>query len=41
MQTFGIVENGQVRDMTPEEIERLASRDENPDAFQSDGEATL
>ena len=28
MQTFGIVENGQVRDMTPEEIEQLTAVEE-------------
>jgi hypothetical protein len=28
MQTFGIVENGKVRDMTPEEIEVLTELEE-------------
>lgn len=27
-QTFGIIENGKVRDMTPEEVERLSAIDE-------------
>lgn len=28
MQTFGIVDNGKVRDMTPEEIEELSAIEE-------------
>ena len=32
MQTFGIVENGKVRDMTPEEVEALAAKEEKPAA---------
>lgn len=27
MQTFGIVENGKVRDLTPEEIEELTEKE--------------
>lgn len=33
MQTFGIVENGKVRDMTLEEIELLGSLDEPDDVI--------